>query len=305
MRNFKNKKILITGGAGFIGSNLSQKLLTYGSKITIVDKARLNMPNVKSIKWDLSRFIFQDGLKEKFDFIFHLAGNSSASYSILEPVKDSEQNIQNTLMLLEALRKLKKSPLLIYFSSAAVYGISKGIPIKESDPTFPLSPYGVSKLAAEKYVSVYCQNFGVEAVILRPFSVYGPGQKKQVVYDLIKKIQENPKHLEVQDSPARSRDFIFIDDLIDAILLVITKGTSDGDVYNVASGVPSTLGKLVKIISQLEKVSPKVKYLPLKTPFYQERADISKLKALGYKAKVSFFDGLKATKEWIDNDTGN
>jgi UDP-glucose 4-epimerase len=119
------------------------------------------------------------------DVIFHLAGNSSVPQSLLHPARDLQSNLMPTLRLLENLKNRSSAPLLVFASSAAVYGEPSYVPVDEQHPTCPTSPYGVSKLRAEQYITVYSELYGIRAVLLRLFPVYGPGQRKQIVYDLM------------------------------------------------------------------------------------------------------------------------
>src|SRR5690606_14091871 len=142
--------------------------------------------------------LLRDGLcLHDFDYIFHLAANAYIPPSVEAPAYDFALNLHNTFTLLEALRQAPRRPRLVNVSSAAVYGNPASLPIGEGDPTVPISPYGVSKLAAERYVAVFSQLYGLPASSVRLFSVYGPRQRKQVVYDLLCRLRQNPRCLEV------------------------------------------------------------------------------------------------------------
>ncbi len=302
MRTFRNKKILITGGAGFIGSHLAQELLKSGCRITIVDKISSKIPQVKSIPQNLKRFILNNGLRTGYDFIFHLAGTASVGTSVENPFFDFEENLYQTLILLEALRSLKKSPFLIYASSAAVYGIPKKMPVSEESPTLPVSPYGVSKLAAERYVRVYSELYHLPAVNCRFFSVYGPGQRKQVIFDLISKIQTNPHGLAVLGDPNQTLDLIYIDDLLRAIILVTQKSRGLGEVYNIASGKSYKMAEIVRALGATLGIKPIIRYSQDTRPGtnLQWRVDISKIKQLGFRPEITLAKGLTMTQEWFE-----
>lgn len=294
MRSFKNKKILITGGAGFIGTHLAKNLAKAGSKITVID--------AKTGK-DLKKFVQTGGLKKNFDFVFHLAGSASVRDSLKNPLQDLEQNLENTLVLLEGLRLLKKPPLLIFASSAAVYGVPEKMPVTENSPTLPASPYGASKLAAEHYVAIYSHLYRIPSVILRFFSVYGPGQRKQVIYDLIKKIQADPNYLEILGSPNQMVDLIYIDDLVRAIILSAQKSLGQGEVYNLATGKSIKMTEILRLLFQIFKVKPKIKYLLDARPGanLKWRVNIIKLKKIGFQPRVGLLAGLTEVKKWIEN----
>lgn len=300
MRTLKNKKILITGGAGFIGSHLAERLLIKDAQITICDNNELDIKGVKFVKSDLSDYLKKSKLS--FDYIFHLAGNSSIASSIQDPLFDYEKNVRSTILLLENLRKLQIKPLLIYASSAAVYGIPQNIPISENDPVLPISPYGISKLSAERYIAFFVREHDIKATILRFFSVYGPGQKKQTIFNLSKKIRDGEK---IEIDPRQSRDYIYIDDLIKAMILVAKNCLGEGEVYNIATGKPRTLKEVVETIERVWAIKPVVEFKKSATPLYIEKVNISKIKKLGFKPEVEFENGIKKIKEWFEAGSEN
>ncbi len=179
------------------------------------------------------------------DVIFHLAANAYIPPSVEDPAFDYALNLDTTFRLLEVLRGAAQPPRLVFTSSAAVYGDPQRLPIHESDPTVPISPYGVGKLAAERYVAVYSQLYGITASSVRLFSVYGPRQRKQVVYDLIDRLARDPARLEVIGDGTQERDFAFVDDVAAAIVLVGSDAPGRGEVYNVASGTSHSIAQLV------------------------------------------------------------
>jgi UDP-glucose 4-epimerase len=184
--------ILVTGGAGFIGSHLVEALVNASARVTVIDDLSTgSKENIESVldqvdflRGDMGERLRQGDVKvEDYDYIFHLAANSYIPPSVEDPARDYRSNLLNTFELIEQLRILGDSgPRLVNTSTAGVYGNPAKLPIEEGDPTVPISPYGVSKLAAERYVSVYSDLYGIRANSLRLFSVFGPRQRKQVVY---------------------------------------------------------------------------------------------------------------------------
>ncbi len=191
---WQGKSVLVSGGAGFLGSHLVEQLTSAGAVVTIVDDLstghRENLSAVSDAVelkvLDIRQSIWEQILNDnQYDVIFHLAANAYVPPSVERPAWDYQINLDSTFRLLEALHTIKWPGVLIYASSAAVYGNPVRIPICEDDPTVPISPYGVAKLAAERYNAVYSQLYGLRSASLRFFSLYGPRQRKQVVYDLI------------------------------------------------------------------------------------------------------------------------
>lgn len=305
------KNILITGGAGFIGSRLANSLLDLNAGITIVDN--LSTGSIKNIDDILNKIEFIEDDIERFlqkpdinlggyDYIFHLAANSYVPPSVENPVFDYRQNLYNTFLLLEVLRKTSNPPHLFNASSAAIYGNPESLPIRETDPTVPIAPYGVSKLAAEFYATVYSKLYGIKVTNLRFFSVYGPGQHKQVMFDLLEKIRKNPNEIKVYGDGTQIRDFIYIDDLIKAILQIVKKTPGNGEVYNVASGKSYSISEVVQTLCDYCGVKPIIKYTDKVRPGDAEKwiVDVTKLAGFGFTATTTLEEGAKKVKNWFD-----
>lgn len=303
------ERILVTGGAGFIGSHLVEALVRRGSRVTVLDNLQSgslcnlqsNLADVTLVKENVIAALKRGfATVGDFDIVFHLAANAYIPPSIASPDYDYHHNLETTFVLLEYLRRFDSPPRLVFASSAAVYGNPSRIPIREDDPTVPISPYGVSKLAAERYVAVYSKLYSIPAVSLRLFSVFGLRQKKQVVYDLLCKLDENPTKLTVLGDGTQERDFNYVSNVVDAMLLVAVRAPMQGEVYNVASGVSVTIEGLVQAICEVVGVTPRLKYTGAVRPGDAERwaVDISRLRALGYEPRIGLHEGLQMTYEW-------
>ncbi|MBL8132607.1 MAG: GDP-mannose 4,6-dehydratase [Anaerolineae bacterium] len=307
--------VLITGGAGFIGSHLTEVLVGVGAKVTVVDNlATGNAANLQHLGAQVTLIVGDVGelLRLKrlqvsdYAAIFHLAGNPYIPPSVENPAYDLRENLLNTFNLLEAVREAKERPKLISASSAAVYGNPVRLPIREDDPTVPISPYGVSKLAGERYLAVYSQLYDIAAVSMRFFSVYGPRQKKQVVFDLLRKIEANPHDIEVYGDGTQTRDFAYVMDIAHALVLAAERAPGRGEAYNVASGETTSIGQLVSALCEVCGVAPHIHYTGSVRPGDAERweVDMQRLTDLGFKPETSLHDGVAAVKAWYDGLKG-
>lgn len=312
--HWDDKSVLVTGGSGFLGSHLVRELVSKGSSVRITDiippyeqfstsvQAKIVFDQLDLISNEFQEYLYS----HSFDYVFHLAGSASVQMSVEKPFSDFESNLRGTLHLLETMRTMSNPPKLVYLSSAAVYGNPNSIPILEDDITVPISPYGISKLAAERYLYVYVNIHGLKAMSARPFSVYGPGQRKQVVYDILRKISTNPSILELYGSGGEARDFIFITDLIDALLMLAEKSAMSGEVYNVASGVSTEIAQIATELCNVMNVSPEIMYKGEVRPGVPLRwqADVSRLKSMGFNPRVGLNEGLRRTVNWYIETEG-
>jgi len=311
--------VLVTGGAGFIGSHLVEDLVGRDVRVTVADNfstgCRANIESVFSrihvISGDMGEMLRSDrpapsgaeGLDlAGFDVVFHLAANAYIPPSVEDPAFDFNTNLVNTFTLLERLRALDSPPRLVNVSTAGVYGSPTKLPIREDDPTVPISPYGVSKLAAEGYVAVYCALYGLRACSLRLFSVYGPRQRKQVVYDLMCKLKTDPKRLTVLGDGSQERDFVYVTDVVQALLLAAESAPGRGEVYNVATGTTHSIASLVEAVCRDRGASPETTFTGQVRRGDAEKwvVDISEISALGFEPRVPLEHGLREVSQWFD-----
>lgn len=306
-----SKHILITGGAGFIGSHLAKRCLQSGFEVTVIDNLSTgcieNLPKgVRFIEMDISnKKDYEKIFIYKFDAIFHLAAQSSGEISNECPDLDLEVNTLGTLLLLNFCKKQNISRF-IYASSMAVYGDVENNPVSEATPCSPLSFYGITKLASEHYIQHY-NNEGIDTTCFRMFSVYGPGQNlknmKQGMVSIFLSYLLGNNEIWVKGSGERYRDFIFIDDVVDAWIIALSCRSTYGKIYNLATGVKTTVKELVEKEVMAFGHDP-YKY-PVRyegnTPFDQFGlyADISCFKTdTGWKPTVSLNDGLEKMVGW-------
>jgi UDP-glucose 4-epimerase len=300
-------RVLVTGGAGFIGTHLVRRLLADGADVTVVDD--LSAPSARAVPSNVSwhRLRLPDPRFAElvagggFDRLYHLAGAAYVPPSIDDPAGDLRNNAEVTLSVLEAVRRGSPGTRVLFTSSAAVYGSPVVLPISEGSPVAPVSPYGVSKHTAEQYVSLYAGLHRLRTASLRLFSVFGPGQRKQVVYDLIARLAADPERLEVIGDGSETRDFVFVEDVVEAAVAVMQRGAVAGEVYNVATGTGVSIRDLVGEVIAVLGVAPAVSFTGTVRPgdALHWIADIDRLRALGFAPAVSLHEGVRRVAAWF------
>lgn len=306
LNEYKGKNILVTGGAGFIGSHLVDKLSLENKVIVLDNLSSGSLVNLKRNK-DRITFIKGDVLDEallkdivaEVEFVFHLAANVGNIRSIKDPYFDMDVNIKGTINLLEAClnSNIKR---LVYSSSGAIFGEAKYLPIDEEHPLNPESPYGVSKLAAEKYCFAFHKVHGVPATALRYFNVYGPRQESSeyanAISIFLSRIKDG-KPLTIFGDGKQTRDFVFIEDVVNANILAATQPAAVGEIFNIATGQENSIEQLTAIIKQVSASESSVIYAdPRAGEVRYSRANIEKArKMLGYKPETDLRKGLLLT----------
>jgi len=252
-------KVLVTGGAGFIGSKLSERLINKGYEVYIIDNLSTgkikNLPQgCHFIEKDLSNDNINNLLPTNIKYVFHFAAQSSGEISFDNPEYDLKCNVLSTLKLLKWSRD-NKVKRFVFASSMNVYGDTDKNPIIETEKPNPKSFYGVGKYSSEQYIKIY-SNLGVNSTILRFFNIYGPGQNldnlKQGMISIYLAYIINNKKLLIKGSLERFRDFVYIDDAIEACLKSIEEKTLFS-LYNICSGKKTTINELIKIILKIFK----------------------------------------------------
>jgi UDP-glucose 4-epimerase len=301
-------KILITGGLGFIGSNLIRKANVAGySDITVLDNELIGREkhiegfSANLVKASLSDDAKVDELVSDHDVIVHLAADTTVIGSIENPQYNFDTNVISTFSLLEKMRIHGKKRLLFASTGGAITGEAEP-PLDENMPARPLSPYGASKLAGEGYLSAYSGSFGLQTCAFRFSNVFGPGSfhKGSVVAAYFKSIL-NGKPLLVYGDGEQTRDFIYVDDICD--LLVKSFDTEYSGVYQLGSGTPTSVNELINKIESVvgSENMPEVAFKPKRAGEVEKTyCDISKARAeIGYDPQVSLENGLETTWEWF------
>lgn len=304
-----DKKILITGGLGFIGSYIADELIDENEVLIIDNKStgkvenlqNINHENLTLIEKDLNDADLDDLLTD-VDYVFHLAAMASVPLSIENPSECIENNMDATIKLINACKNnnVKK---IIFSSSSSVYGDNTNIPLKESEYPLPKSPYAASKASGELFLKTYYEAYGLNYISLRYFNVFGPKQDKNsqyaaVIPNFITALLEGEQPIIYGDGE-QTRDFIYIRDVVNAN---IKAAESDyNGIINVASGKKTTINELYKIISETLGSDIEPKYLPeRKGDIKHSLADVNNMKKIDYKVNLNDFENqLKETINWF------
>ena len=307
-------KIIVTGGAGFIGSHIAEALIKEKNEVIVIDNletgSKENLPKgTKFYNIDIQDFekINEVFKKEKPEVVFHLAAQINVRSSIENPYDDASINIIGTINILEAMSK-NKVKKIIFSSSAAVYGDPVFLPCSESHPVNPKSPYGMSKSGAEEYVKWYEKNKGIDYVILRYANVYGPrqGAKGEAgVIFLFANMLLDKKTPTIFGDGKQTRDFVYVEDVVSANLLAL-KNKSNSKIFNIGTGTEITVNELYEKISWVVGFNPKVKKTEAVNGDIKKSVFDPSLakKELGWKPQVSLEKGLKIIVQSIKNSKG-
>lgn len=303
-------KYLVTGGAGFIGSNLVEKLIQEHNKVIVVDD--LSMGRYENIAQfvdkgltfyhkSITDFVFMQGLlrEEKFDYIVLLGAVASVADSIARPKETHEVNMEANLNILNTLKEFKL-PLkrLLFASSAAIYGNDPQLPKKESSPIDPLTPYAIDKFASERYAINFGKLYGLPTVATRFFNVYGPKQNPDSPYSgvlsIIHNCLLNDSKFVIFGDGQQTRDFTYVNDVVKAIELLLHDERALYEVYNVATGNRTTLNDDILAFEEAMGKKLQVEYQAARQGDIKDSyADISKISSLGFKPEFSIYQGLK------------
>ncbi|MBO9701642.1 MAG: NAD-dependent epimerase/dehydratase family protein [Sporocytophaga sp.] len=293
-------KVLIIGSCGFIGRHLTEHYLKRDYEVFGIDLIDNVNPSYKYFKVLPNAIPYEKILKSvQPDYCFFAAGNANINFSLENPQADLEANTLKVSIILNAIKNVGLKTVFVNFSSAAVYGNPASLPVSEKTEIAPLSPYGWHKYMGELVCKEYSQIFGISTFSIRPFSVYGPGQAKLLLWDIYQKSRTGRVHL--YGTGKESRDFIFIEDLLDAVDLIIAKGNKNGEAYNIANGKEYTIDWIASYFLGLADYKGEILF----TQQVREgdplnwRADINKIKELGYFQKISIESGLSIYLQWL------
>lgn len=310
--SFEGARILVTGGAGFIGSHLVDTFMKKGGTVTVLDNLSSGFKNNISHWISDPNFTFVKGsclnrqdickAMQNCELVFHLAANPEVWIGAVNTKIDFEQNIVATYNILEEMQKSKTANTIVFTSTSTVYGDSKILPTPEDyGPLKPISLYGASKLACEALISGYCYTFALHGVIFRLANIVGPRSQHGVIWDFVHKLTKNAKSLEILGDGTQTKSYLIVDDCVRALLFGLKHASQIVEIYNAGSGDKINVTEIAKIVVEemgLEDVNflfkggveggrgwiGDVKIMHL---------DISKLKKLGWKPKYNSRESVK------------
>ena len=313
--DFSSSKVLVTGGNGAIGCNLVQKLLASGANVTVLDDFSQsgihnlnNHKNLKIIKGDLlNSKILKKTFSNNFDVVFHLAARFANEMSVYDPIEDLRVNIEGTLkILLESAKKNVNR--FVYTSSSSLYGQTNLIKKNESLFPKPTTPYAVSKLSGEFYCNAIHELYSMDYSIVRLSNSYGPydppGKYRNVIPNFIQSALKN-KNIIITGTGNETRDFTFVDDVVNGIILAAKKPKARNEIFNLGTGKETKISTIAQLIKKNTNSKSKIIFKPKRKfdHITRRKMDISKAKKLlGYSPKTDIKDGIFKTCEWFSQN---
>lgn len=304
-------KYLVTGGAGFIGSNIVDELVRRGQSVTVLDDLtsgkEANLAGVRQkitfLKGSITELDTVHKAVQGADYVVHLAARASVPRSVIDPIETNKVNIDGTLNVLVAARDAK-AKRFVFAASSSAYGETSTLPKVETMPPEPISPYGVTKYVGEIYAQVFGRVYGLENASLRYFNVFGPRQDPTSQYSgvlsrfMLAVIEGQPPV--VYGDGEQSRDFTYVDNVVDETLRACEAPGASGKVFNGGTGARITLNEVLKLLGKITGKKIEAKYDPPRTGDIRDsQADVSLARSiLGYQPKVMFEEGLKRTWDW-------
>ncbi|MEM6963154.1 MAG: GDP-mannose 4,6-dehydratase [Bacteroidota bacterium] len=315
--------VLVTGGAGFIGSSLSDQLIADNYRVTVIDNfdafydrsvkeqniaALLNHPHFNFLELDINDLPqLSTHLTEAYDVIVHVAAKAGVHASIKTPVACQQANVMGTQNMLE-IAKAKQVKQFVFASSSSVYGVNPNVPWRESDQNMmPISPYASSKLSCELLGHVYAHLYGIRFIALRFFTVYGPRQRPDLAIHKFAKMILNEVPITMYGDGSSRRDYTYIDDILKGVRAAMDYQASDFEIINLGNHRTVSLREMISTIEEVFEKKAIIQQLPTQPgDVPQTYADISKAqRLLDYHPQTSFLEGIRRFKIWMDKEGMN
>ena len=304
-----SRKVLVTGGAGFIGSHLVRGLLEQGDAVRVLDnfstgnRDNLDGVDVEVVEGELRSYERVHNAMRGIEIVFHLGAMGSVPRSVQDPLTSSAVNVEGTLNVLLAARD-EGARRVVFSSSTSVYGSTRELPTTEATPPDPISPYGVAKLAAERYCVSFSRVYeSLESVVLRYFNVYGPRQSPFSQYAAVVPLFVTAiaagEQITIFGDGEQSRDFTYVGNVVDATLKAADAPGASGRMFNIASAAPASVNRVADLIGELLGKPVERRHLPPRAGDIRDSwADISAAReVLGWEPKVSLEEGLRLTAD--------
>ncbi len=301
-------RAVVTGGAGFIGSHLVDKLVSEGAGVTVIDdlscgKMENVSPKAKFARKDV-RHDISDELRG-IDTVFHFAADPDVRSSAALPARTFSQNVAGTFAVLESCRKADVRRV-VFASTSTVYGEAGVIPTPETCPCLPISNYGASKLACEAYLSAYCGSYGMKGTSLRFANIFGERSTHGVMLDFYRKLKKDPNRLEILGDGKQDKSYLHVSDCVSATLTAWKRQKADYDVFNVGSRAKVDVDELAGLMCRLMKAKPKFSHTGTLRGWTGDvrlmLLSTEKIGRLGWTEQVSFEKGVKKYLVWLEKN---
>ncbi len=311
--DIKGKSVLVTGGCGFIGSHLVDRLVEKECNVTVLDDLSSSTTEylephrregkVNVVVGDVCDYNMVKKCVEDVDVVFHFAAQADVRRSVLDPRTDFNVNVHGTVNVLEAMRNSGAEKIIFASSGGTLYGVAKRMPTPEDTPPAPISPYGASKASSEMYLSAYHACYGISAISLRYANIIGPRSTHGVIYDFYWKLKRNPKRLLILGDGSQRKSYMYISDCIDATLHIAEK-VDCFEVFNVGSEEWLSVKELAELtVKELNLKNVEFHYTGGKQGWSGDvplvLLDVSKLKKIGWTPKVTIEEGVKRYVRWL------
>jgi len=301
-------KAVVTGGAGFIGSHITDELMKEGHEVCVIDNllsgSQENVPKgATHVKKDITCDDIAPDIKGA-EAVFHFAADPDVRTSANNPASSFNNNVVGTFNVLEACRAVGVKRF-VFASTSTVYGEPNVIPTPETEHCEPISNYGASKLACEAYVSSYAHSYGLQSTVLRLANIYGPRSKHGVMFDFYNKLKKNPDELEILGDGKQEKSYLYISDCVSGIMAAFKKQKRSFDVLNVGSSEKHSVDEIARLVAKTLDSRPKTIFTGTERGWTGDvkvmLLDVKKLEKMGWKAKVPFDEGLNKYMEWLSS----